>query len=48
MKIFISRELKIKMLGALKRGYITSEEFSDLFPSQVTIFELPDNGRDKR
>lgn len=45
MKIKITKDLKIKMLKALKDGYADTEDFKELQQPQVTIFELPDNGR---
>lgn len=47
-KIVITKELKIKMLTALKRGYAYAEDFEEFQHSQVTIFELPNNHRDDR
>jgi len=34
------------MLQALKQGYAIKQDFNELWPNQVTIFQLPDNGRD--
>jgi len=46
IKIKIEKELKIKMLHALKNGFYYKEDFENEFmPSQIQIFQLPDNKR---
>ncbi len=49
MRVKLTKELKLKMLKALKEGFADTDDFPELYPPQVTIFELPNNGRnDKR
>ncbi len=50
-KVTLNKETKILFLKALKDGFINLNELGEVLgvviaKSQVTIFELPDNGRD--
>ncbi len=48
MKVKLNKEQKIKLLKAIKSGYIDTTDFDEIRGQQVVIFELPDNGRDTK